>query len=425
LPLFSERIEGWSPIPDTFVSFFAASPNSFWLDREHHHDSRYSIIGSGLYSEQMPASEPDSSQGQLPFSFRPGFVGVINYALPEAARLQVSGIDVDRAFVYDHDNRAMFFLGNFADEAAFKQWFHAALLRLALVGGDAASYQMAHDPASAARFTALDSKSDYLSKIETARAHIAKGDIYQLCLTTELQADYVGDPLALFLRLRRAHPAPYCTFLKTEQATYVSISPERFISVQGSRVTSSPIKGTRPRSNDPAEDLELQHRLGSDEKERAENLMIVDLIRNDLSSICESGSVNVESLLAIRSYSTVHQLVSDVSGELLESKTGFDALRALFPGGSMTGAPKISACAILEQLEKRERGAYAGSIGWISATGDMDLGMVIRTAIFEASRVKIAVGGGITSGSNPATEHAEVQLKAMALVEAMGAEVSW
>jgi len=153
--------------------------------------------------------------------------------------------------------------------------------------------------------------------------------------------------------------------------------------------------------------------------------MIVDLIRNDLSSICESGSVNVESLLAIRSYSTVHQLVSDVSGELVESKNGFDALRALFPGGSMTGAPKISACAILEQLEKRERGAYAGAIGWISATGDMDLGMVIRTAIFEASRVKIAVGGGITSGSHPATEHAEVQLKAMALVEAMGAEVSW
>jgi anthranilate/para-aminobenzoate synthase component I len=213
--------------------------------------------------------------------------------------------------------------------------------------------------------------------------------------------------------------------LKTEQATYVSISPERFISVRGSRVTSSPIKGTRPRSNDPAEDLELQQRLGSDEKERAENLMIVDLIRNDLSSICESGSVNVESLLAIRSYSTVHQLVSDVSGELVASKNGFDALRALFPGGSMTGAPKISACAILEQLEKRERGAYAGAIGWISATGDMDLGMVIRTAIFEASRVKIAVGGGITSGSHPATEHAEVQLKAMALVEAMGAEVSW
>jgi para-aminobenzoate synthetase len=169
----------------------------------------------------------------------------------------------------------------------------------------------------------------------------------------------------------------------------------------------------------------LQASLGADEKERAENLMIVDLIRNDLSAVCNAASITVESLLALRSYSTVHQLESDVAGELAGSKTGFDALSAMFPGGSMTGAPKIRACSLIAELENRPRGAYSGAIGWVSASGDMDLGMVIRTAIFENQAARISVGGGITSGSDPETEHAEMQLKALALVQAMGASVNW
>lgn len=425
MPLFSERINGWSSIADTFVSFFQNQPNSFWLDREHHHEARYSVIGVGSYVEQLPKQQASNSELLLPFSFRPGFVGVVNYRSREAEPLEVSGIDVDRAFVFDHDNRAMFFLGEFPDLAAFNAWFHAALLRLALVGGDAAGYLLNNEQASTAKLTALDSVPNYLQKIERAKEHISVGEVYQICLTTELSGEYVGDPLALFLRLRREHPAPYCSYLKTEQATYVSISPERLISVQGKRVVSSPIKGTRARSNDPAEDLALQASLGADQKERAENLMIVDLIRNDLSLVCDAETIRVESLLALRSYSTVHQLVSDISGELQSGKTGFDALEALFPGGSMTGAPKISACKILESLEDRDRGAYSGGIGWISQAGDMDLGMVIRTAIFQDSTVKIAVGGGITSDSNPETEHAEIQLKAKALVGALGSDVSW
>lgn len=165
--------------------------------------------------------------------------------------------------------------------------------------------------------------------------------------------------------------------------------------------------------------------LGADPKERAENLMIVDLIRNDLSAVCEPSSVTVESLLAVRSYSTVHQLVSDVSGQLAENVAALDALKALFPGGSMTGAPKEKAMEIISQLESSEREIYSGSLGYITSGGEMELGMVIRTAVFEKDSVSIGIGGGITSDSLPESEHEEIQLKAIALASVLGARVRW
>jgi len=167
------------------------------------------------------------------------------------------------------------------------------------------------------------------------------------------------------------------------------------------------------------------NQLGSDPKERAENLMIVDLIRNDMSVACDPESIQVENLLAIRSYSTVHQLVSDVSGELSEGNSSVDALRALFPGGSMTGAPKIRAMEIISELESEARAGYSGAIGWISENGDMELAMVIRTAIFENDTVSIGIGGGITSDSVAEAEHEEIQLKATALASALGARLRW
>jgi anthranilate/para-aminobenzoate synthase component I len=205
----------------------------------------------------------------------------------------------------------------------------------------------------------------------------------------------------------------------------VSISPERLISVQGDRVLSSPIKGTRPRSADEAEDERLAKELETSEKERAENLMIVDLVRNDLSVVCDPESVAVTHLLEVRSYSTVHQLVSDVSGNLRSGKTGVDALSALFPAGSMTGAPKVKAMQLIEELESGPRTGYSGGIGWIGINGQLELGMVIRTAIFENQSVKIGIGGGITSDSDPVAEHQEIQIKAQALVSALSAVVRW
>jgi anthranilate/para-aminobenzoate synthase component I len=268
-------------------------------------------------------------------------------------------------------------------------------------------------------------KAEYLEKIKACQSHISYGDVYQICLTTKIEGEYTGDPLSYFLRLRANNPAPYSTFMRVGGTSYVSISPERFITVHGSRVLSSPIKGTRARSEDPAIDQALIEQLGTDSKERAENLMIVDLIRNDLSIACDPATIAVESLLAVKSFSTLHQLVLDVSGELRAGKNGKDALLALLPGGSMTGAPKIRAIEILKTLESGVREGYSGGIGWIDGHWNMDLGMVIRTAVFRGNLVSIGIGGGITSDSVPSDEHDEIVLKSNALVQALGASVSW
>jgi anthranilate/para-aminobenzoate synthase component I len=350
---------------------------------------------------------------------------VIHYSNSAQDISQFELLSVDRAFVYDHDAKAMYFIGDFPDRAEFDSWHHAALLRLALVGGEASSYELSNPAATSAELSAIDSRAVYREKIERVKEHIAAGDVYQLCLTTKLRGDYSGDPLSYFLRLRKEHPAPYSSFIRLEDRSYVSITPELFVSSHGTRVLSSPIKGTRSRSEDAKRDAELMNQLGSDPKERAENLMIVDLIRNDMSIACDPESIQVENLLAIRSYSTVHQLVSDVSGQLSEGKSSLDALRALFPGGSMTGAPKIKAMELIGTLESEDRQGYSGAIGWISQSGDLELAMVIRTAIFEKDSVSIGIGGGITSDSEANAEHEEIQLKATALVGALGASVRW
>jgi para-aminobenzoate synthetase len=237
--------------------------------------------------------------------------------------------------------------------------------------------------------------------------------------------EYLGDELSYFLRLRRQNPAPYASFVRVGRKSFVSISPERFLSIDSRTATSSPIKGTRPRSDDQALDAQLAAELSESDKERAENLMIVDLVRNDLSVICTPESILVSDLLKVKSYSTVHQLVSDVSGKLREGVGTSQAIAALFPGGSMTGAPKLRAMEIISDLEESKRGEYSGALGWVGGNGNLDLGMVIRTAVFESGKVTIGIGGGITSGSEPEAEHQEIQIKAQALVSALSAAVRW
>lgn len=419
MPLLVSSLRGWSSLPDIFVSFFGNSPNVFWLDRSHHPTSGFSVIGAGVETDQV--QEFSKYDGEAALHFRPYLVGVLSYLETE---LRGHFLKVDRAIVYEHATSMLHFVGDCSKEE-FDAWFHGALLRLALVGGNAGSYELDNPAATSPLLTPDDPQSEYLAKIEMAQQHISKGDVYQLCLTTRLRGLYTGDPLSYFLRLRKSHSSPYAAFIRVGDISYVSISPERLIEVHGTRVLSSPIKGTRRRGENEAEDLSLIAELAADPKERAENLMIVDLIRNDLASVCEPSSVTVESLLGIRSYSTVHQLVSDVSGTLREGMTGFDALRALFPGGSMTGAPKIRAMEIIRELESSPRGDYSGGIGWIGKDGSMDLGMVIRTAIFDGNQVSIGIGGGITSDSVPIGEHREIQLKANALVSALSASVDW
>lgn len=423
MPLYWDKLAGWTSITDTFITLYSNLPGAFWLDRENHPTNRFSVIGIGVPTDELP--EPKDLSADLPFSFRPGVVGAIHYSSVAGDVSNRSFLKVDRALVYDHDTKAIYFVADLATRKEFDEWHRAALLRLALTGGGAASYELNYPAATAFELVAEDSQEQYLEKITKAQQHIANGDVYQLCLTTRLRGEYVGDPLSYFLRLRKQHPAPYAAFMRIGDVSIASISPELFVSVHGKRVLSSPIKGTRKRSADQRQDMELMNQLGEDPKERAENLMIVDLIRNDMSVVCEPSSVSVESLLAVRSYSTVHQLVSDVAGELREDMTALDALRSLFPGGSMTGAPKIKAMEIIAELESSDRGIYSGALGYITGEGEMELGMVIRTAVFSDNEVTIGIGGGITSDSIPASEHEEIQLKAIALAGVLGAQVRW
>ncbi|MEY3586721.1 MAG: aminodeoxychorismate synthase component [Actinomycetota bacterium] len=424
MPLHHESLHSWTSVADTFSIFFAHHPNSFWLDREHHPTARFSIIGVGTISDS-PDFSLSGEEADLPFPFRPHLVGVVHYSNEPG---QIQGFDlleVDRAFVFDHDRRRLHFVGRFDTRKEFEAWHHAALLRLALIGGDSAAHQLNRPAATSAKLVCLDQVAGYKQKIEASKDAIARGEVYQICLTTALEGDYQGDELSFFLRLRRQNPAPYAAFIRVGGKTFVSISPERFITVTGSAVTSSPIKGTRPRGNSSEADEILRSELSLSQKEQAENLMIVDLVRNDLSQVCKPESVAVSSLMQVQSYSTVHQLVSDVRAELRDGLDGTAALKALLPGGSMTGAPKRRAMQLLAELESRDRGPYSGGIGWIGYGGEMDLGMVIRTAIFENGKVRIDIGGGITSDSEPEAEHQEIQVKARALVAALSASVDW
>ena len=268
----------------------------------------------------------------------------------------------------------------------------------------------------------------YRAAFDRVQERLHAGDTYEVNLThrTEVASDL--DPLAAYLRLRELNPAPYAGFLQHDvpgaRAWLLSSSPERYATVDADGVLETkPIKGTTPRSEDPAEDDEHRRRLAQDEKYRAENLMIVDLLRHDVASVCEPGSVEVPQLMEVESYSSVHQLVSTVRGRLREDVGTVEALRALFPAGSMTGAPKLRTMEVIDEVEATPRGVYAGAFGWVSGDGRADLGVVIRSLVTAGDgRYVLGTGGGITVLSDPVEEHAEAMLKAARLLEALGTD---
>jgi anthranilate/para-aminobenzoate synthase component I len=235
-----------------------------------------------------------------------------------------------------------------------------------------------------------------------------------------LEATFVHDAWELYRELRRANPAPFAAWLDLPEGAIASSSPERFVRLSAEGIAESrPIKGTRPRGKTREDDERIARELASSPKDRAENAMIVDLVRNDLGKVCRFGSVDVPELYAVERYPTVHQLVSTVRGELAKGRDAVDLLSACFPPGSMTGAPKIEAMTILEALEPVERGVYSGALGFIDASGTMDASVVIRSAVVAGGKVSVGVGGAIVADSDPAAEHAEALLKAKALANAI------
>jgi aminodeoxychorismate synthase component I len=258
--------------------------------------------------------------------------------------------------------------------------------------------------------------------VEQCRQHILAGDVFEVCLTHRMHTEFGGDPWNLYRRLRESTPAPFAAYLQFGDFQILSASPERFLKLDEDRVAESrPIKGTRPRGTDPAQDAQLREDLATNEKDRAENLMIVDLVRSDLGRVAEIGSVEVPELMVVEEYATVFQLVSTVAARLRPECDALDLVKACYPGGSMTGAPKIRAMEIIDSLEPVQRGVFSGAIGYLDRSGIMDLSIVIRTIVCQDGRAHFGVGGAVTADSSPLAEYQETLDKARALARALGA----
>jgi para-aminobenzoate synthetase component 1 len=280
----------------------------------------------------------------------------------------------------------------------------------------APSYPVPGIPGVRSNFT----REGYLEAVARVIEYVYAGDIFQANLSQRLEAPLVGTPLDLYRRLRHRNPAPFSAYLDFGDLVVASSSPERFLRVEpGGRVETRPIKGTRPRGLSPEHDAALARALVESDKDRAENVMIVDLLRNDLSRVCRAGTVRVPELFAVEHYATVHHLVSTVVGELAPEHDAVDLLRAAFPGGSITGAPKVRAMQIIAELEPTQRAAYCGSIGYLSLSGALDTSIVIRTCLVLGRDVYVQVGGGIVAESDPEQEYRETLDKARGLIAAL------
>jgi anthranilate/para-aminobenzoate synthase component I len=264
----------------------------------------------------------------------------------------------------------------------------------------------------------------YASLIAECQAAILRGDAYQLCLTNRIDVDVRPEPAETYLALRASSPSHHAGYLRFGAFALLSASPEQFLHVApDGLVSTKPMKGTRPRSGDPAVDAALRRELLESDKEQAENLMIVDLMRNDLGRVAELGSVSVPSLLEVEEYAHVHQLVSTVTARLRHPLTALDVVQAAFPAGSMTGAPKHSAMTILHELERGPRGVYSGAFGYLGIDGSADLAMVIRSIVLTPEGASIGTGGGITALSVADEEIEETRVKARALLAVLGAAI--
>jgi len=374
----------------------------------------------------LPAPAPD--EPALPVPFAGGLVVALAYELgaPKAHRAlglpDASALGVDRLYAVDHVERRVHALavGVGAGRAGARRRAEAAADALArdLPDGDPPRAPPARGATLA--WDGFFDAEGYAKAVEEIRVRIAAGDVYQACLTRRLEAPFPASAFALAGALRARNPAPFACLISLPDATLVGSSPERFLRVGPERwVESRPIKGTRPRAADPEQDRRERALLASSAKDRAENLMIVDLVRNDLGRVCEVGSVHVPELFAVESFATVHQLVSTVRGRLAHGRDALDAVRAAFPPGSMTGAPKLAAMALLARLEPAPRGLYSGAVGYLDLRGGCDLAVAIRSVVLSGGRALVHAGGGIVTDSDPTAEWRETEWKAQALLDAV------
>ncbi|HCJ49667.1 MAG TPA: metal ABC transporter ATP-binding protein [Microbacterium sp.] len=410
---------GWVDPAALFAAGWADAEHAFWLDAGPDAAEGWSWIGEGT-PEATPTAVVCGGADEGPFGpFAGGWVGWAGYdaaARRAGAPASEGGIAdrwlrVHRFVAFDHAERRVFVVAP-ADELADV---------VATVDAWAAGARAPRPGAPATvEVTARHDAAEYADLIAQCREEIREGRAYQLCLATRFETAASVDPFETYLRLRKATPSHHGGMIRSGGTALLSATPERFLEVSGGIVRTRPIKGTRPRGVDSVTDAALAAELRASEKEQAENVMIVDLMRNDLQRVCEPGTVAAERLLEIESYPAVHQLVSTVAGRLIESTTVGELWDAAFPAGSMTGAPKLSAMQILHRLEGAPRGLFAGCFGWIGEDGALDLAMVIRSIVTHPQGAYVGAGGGITWGSIAADEVAEVGVKARGPLAALG-----
>lgn len=419
-PALSRLLPVWADPELVFVRLLGAVDRAFWLDAGPDARAGRSFLGggtavrSGIDALRLPTEH--TSDDAL------GWYGWIDYET--GARAMGLGGDASegvrllrgsRVIEFDHATRRIRLVA--AGEPGDAEWLDETADAIAGLSGSLA--EPAAAPASIAVWR--HDPEHYADLVRRCQAHIRAGDAYQLCLTNEVTVAGRFDPVERYRALRRLSPSHHGGLIRCDGTALLSSSPERFLEVRDGRVATHPIKGTRPRSVDLDEDTALRHELLASEKERAENLMIVDLMRNDLSRVAELGTVHADTLLEVESYPQVHQLVSSVSAELRDDVDLAQLIGATFPAGSMTGAPKRRAMQILAELEQGPRGVYAGAFGRFGADGSLDLAMVIRSIVLDAHGARIGTGGGITILSDPAEEVEETRVKARALLAVLGA----
>jgi anthranilate synthase component 1 len=463
---------GWVDPADAFRALAGGDGEAFWLDSGIDASTGMSYLGTATRFAtasvgenavvEQPSgrrhagtildflrertAEPVEADG-VAGPFRLGWVGWFGYELhaqtlgTPAARISrypdAAVLYADRAIAFDHAARTVTLLalgeGWSGGLAAWRDATEELLARIRRSSsprsGRIDSSRWLSSPRSgriettgSPRVSWAYTDPEYLAMVASCQRAIAAGDAYQLCLTTEARVDIRPDPVETWLALRELSPSHHGGFLRIAGISLLSSSPEQFLTVtpEGT-IESKPIKGTRRRGSTPEEDAALRAELLASDKERAENLMIVDLVRNDLARVSEVGSVSVPSLLEVESYAQVHQLVSTVRGRLRAGLDALDAVASCFPAGSMTGAPKHSAVLLLDALEQRPRGVYSGAFGYVGLDGRVELAMVIRSIVLDSAGATIGTGGGITALSNPREELEETRIKAAALLRVLGA----
>ncbi|HEY0218260.1 MAG TPA: aminodeoxychorismate synthase component I [Afipia sp.] len=467
VPTSDTRKAFWRELPyamdseAAYCALYSGAPCSFWLDSNiaDRSRARWSYIGdasgphaaalryrsfdktleitnsSGVRSKKidifdyLKSQQPSTLKSSPPCPFKGGYVGWFGYELRRDCGYPTSRVSptpdallihADRFIAFDHvDNKTYVCAIDHPNEAVrAEDWIASTIVRLE---GETVPPMPKPRSARVPLFIAMDqSETQYLDNVRQCLDLIAQGETYQVCLTNELSCAADIDPLLLYRTVRRLNPAPFAAFIRWPEGAVLSASPERFLSVDADgHVETKPIKGTIRRDADPARDKALADALYASDKNRAENAMIVDLLRNDLSRSCEPGSVRVPKLFDIESYETVHQMVSTVRGVLKPGRTIADLLRDSFPGGSMTGAPKYRTVEFIDKLEQRPRGIYSGCLGWIGDDGAADLSIVIRTIVAIGGRLTMGTGGGVVAASTPQDEYQEMLLKAKGSIAAI------